>query len=771
MSGLATVRFGQISHRVFGHAALALVLASPPSALAQSQTPSPVAAAEPVGRWIGAGIQVDWLGNPLEIARIVVDFDGHGDGTIDYPSLGCSGALTRIGAADGLVEYRETLATGADKCPSGATVSLRAAGDRWVYSWAVQSDWLKPDAMASQGLPAQPAAGPDGDWVRSGVLSSAPTPSRAFAPRDSAASATERVSHIENGMLPAVLVAGEPIHPVTLADRMAALHVPGVSVAVIHNRRIDWTRGYGLAGPDGKPVTNDTAFQAASISKPVTALVTMRLAQQKAIDLDIDVNAYLGGWKLPRDPNAANRLVTLRDLLTHTGGATGHGFAGYAPGAPIPTTDQILNGQPPANSDEVRVDTTPGALWRYSGGGYVVIRKALETVTGLPFAELARRTVLAPAGMTHSSFDQPLANAAMANAAWPYGPDGQPLKEGAHVYPEVTPDGLWTTPTDLARLVLQVQTSLGGNDDGELAQATAQQMLEPGGLADWGMGWGLGGSGDTRYFWHSGSNAGFKSMLFAYRDGEGLVIMTNSDAGERLAVELARTIAYEYGWPDFRPFEIKAVPLEARQLDSLVGRFRIGRYALLSISRQGDKLFAETPDRPSFRIYPRSASDWFAISPDGFTPNPNVQLAFRTTSGGAASVALRMDGYHTLAPRLDDAEARAIASALATHIAAKTAAPGSETALRRYIAQLQSGHPDYDTLAPGAAYISRLMLLNFANGITGLGKLQQLEFTGVGANGADRFGVTFEHGAAKAQILLDEDGRIELVLLASPAFF
>ena len=203
--------------------------------------------------------------------------------------------------------------------------------------------------------------------------------------------------------------------------------------------------------------------------------------------------------------------------------------------------------------------------------------------------------------MTHSSFDQPLANAAMANAAWPYGPDGQPLKEGAHVYPEVTPDGLWTTPTDLARLVLQVQTSLGGSHEGELAQATAQEMLEPGGLADWGMGWGLGGSGDTRYFWHSGSNAGFKSMLFAYRDGEGLVIMTNSDAGERLAVELARTIAYEYGWPDFRPFEIKAIPLKAQQLDSLVGRFRIGRYALLSISRQGDKLFAATPDRPSFR--------------------------------------------------------------------------------------------------------------------------------------------------------------------------
>ncbi len=764
--------FGQISPRAIGPAALAIAtfVAGPQSGFAQSKAPVP-AAPEPVGRWLGAGIQVDWLGNPLEIPRIVVDFDGHGGGTIDYPSLGCSGVLSRIGADNTLVEYRETLITGADKCPSGATVSFRAAGDRWVYNWAVQSDWLRPDPLASQDLPAQPAAGPDGDWVRSGVLSGDPNPSRSFRPRDPAAPVAERISHIEHWMLPPVLVAGEPPRPVTLTDRMATLHVPGVSVAVIHNGRIDWTRGYGVAGPSGSPVTPDTLFQAASISKPVTALVTMRLAQQKAIDLDVDVSAYLGGWKLPRDPNAADRLVTLRDLLTHTGGLTVHGFAGYSPGAPIPTIDQILNGQPPANSDGVRVDTTPGVLWRYSGGGYVVIRKALETVSGMPFAELAQRTVLAPAGMTHSSFAQPLPVAAAANAAWPYGADGQPLKEGAHVYPEVTPDGLWTTPTDLARLVLEVQASLGGSPNGAVAPAIAREMLEPGGLANWGMGWGLGGASDTRYFWHSGSNAGFKSMLFAYRNGEGMVIMTNSDAGERLAAELARTIAYEYGWPDFRPFEIPTVPLVAQQLDRLVGHYQIGRYATLTITRQGDELFAETPDRPSFRIYPRSASDWFAIAPDGFTPDPDVQIEFNTTSDGTASVALRKDGYDTLAPHLDEAGVSGIASALAARVGAKAAAPDSEPALRRYIAQLQSGHPDYNTLAPGAAYITRLMLLNFASAITGLGKLQQLEFKGAGRNGADQFAATFEHGAAKAQILCDEDGRIELVLLASPAFF
>ena len=337
------------------------------------------------------------------------------------------------------------------------------------------------------------------------------------------------MARIEGWMVPPVLVAGEPPQPATLADRMAALHVPGLSVAVIHQGRIDWVRSYGVAGPGGAPVTPDTLFQAASISKPVTALVAMRLAQDKAIDLDLDVDTYLRGWKLPRDPDAADRVVSLRALLTHTAGVSVHGFAGYAPGAPIPTLDQILNGLAPANSAPFRVDTAPGVLWRYSGGGYVVIRRALEDVSGLPFAELARRIVLAPAGMTHSTFAQPLPAEQMKGAAWPYGADGQPLKEGPHVYPEVTPDGLWTTPTDLARLALLVQQALGGAPNGVLAPAGARAMLDPGGLANWGLGWGLGGPAGTRYFWHSGSNAGYKSMLFAYAAGEGVAIMTNAE--------------------------------------------------------------------------------------------------------------------------------------------------------------------------------------------------------------------------------------------------
>src|SRR5579863_3248554 len=109
----------------------------------------------------------------------------------------------------------------------------------------------------------------------------------------------QRIQRIQNGLLPEVLVKGEPAATTKLADRMAALHVPGVSVAVIHNGKIEWARGFGVTRIGGPPVTPDTLFQAASISKPVAAMAVLRLVQQGKLGLDIDVNQYVKTWKVP----------------------------------------------------------------------------------------------------------------------------------------------------------------------------------------------------------------------------------------------------------------------------------------------------------------------------------------------------------------------------------------------------------------------------------------------------------------------------------------
>jgi len=101
--------------------------------------------------------------------------------------------------------------------------------------------------------------------------------------------------------------------------------IPGAAVGLIHNGEVAWTRSYGLADKENDvPVTLDTAFQVASISKPVAAWGVMRLAEQGRTDLDTPVERYLTRWHLP--PSDLNHAaVTIRRLLSHTAGLSLHG--------------------------------------------------------------------------------------------------------------------------------------------------------------------------------------------------------------------------------------------------------------------------------------------------------------------------------------------------------------------------------------------------------------------------------------------------------------
>src|SRR5215469_8438639 len=180
------------------------------------------------------------------------------------------------------------------------------------------------------------------------------------------------IHKIETCLPPAVVVKGEPPACTPLLTRMQQLHIPGVSIAVVHNGVIEWARGYGIAGPDNKPVTPDTLFQAGSISKPVAAMGALHLVQEGKLSLDADVNTKLTSWKVPASDAAPGAVITLRELMTHTAGMTVHGFPGYAAGAPVPTLVQVLNGEAPANTAPVRLDSVPGTNWAYSGGGYEV---------------------------------------------------------------------------------------------------------------------------------------------------------------------------------------------------------------------------------------------------------------------------------------------------------------------------------------------------------------------------------------------------------------
>ena len=338
--------------------------------------------------------------------------------------------------------------------------------------------------------------------------------------------------------------------PETLVQTMRRLHVPGMSIAVIRDFKIDWVKGYGVAdAATGTPVDADTRFQAASISKPVTAMAAVRLAQEKRIDLDEDVNRLLRGWKVARPAGAAWPPVTPRSLFSHTAGAAdGFGFPGYAPGAPLPTFEEEMEGRVPSVLGPVRFDQPPYRSSRYSGGGILIMQRALGDATGEPFERLMQRLVLRPLGMAHSSFEAPGRDA--LGYARAHDQTGKRMDAPWHVYPEKAAAGLWTTAGDLARFVIELERGGAGEQGTVLRPNSARQMLAPVGVGDFAVGPRIVRKGAEWYFYHGGSNWGFEAVILGHlRKGYGLVIMTNAQgSGADLIQEMEARIFRAYHW-------------------------------------------------------------------------------------------------------------------------------------------------------------------------------------------------------------------------------
>jgi CubicO group peptidase (beta-lactamase class C family) len=432
-----------------------------------------------------------------------------------------------------------------------------------------------------------------------------------------------RIERVENGLLLPVAIKGQPLVPMKLAERMKHHKTPGLSVAVLHGGEVEWARGYGVRAAGGpEPVDPETLFQAGSISKAVSAVAALRLVELRKLSLDEDVNERLVAWKVPASELTKERRVTLRRLLSHSAGLSVHGFPGYAAGERIPTLVQVLDGIKPANTKPVRVETTPGAQFRYSGGGFSVLQQLLVDVVGKPFPAILKELVLDPLGMKHSTFEQPLPRPLRPRAAAGHHADGLRIQGDWHVYPEMAAAGLWSTPSDLARLGREVQRAQAEKSNRLLSARMAIQMLSPQIAEDQGLGWELAGSAPAARFYHSGDTAGFKCKLIVYREsGDGAVVMTNGDGGEELAEEILRSIAREYGWPAYGPKERTIAQVDSARRSTYAGRYSlvVAPDVVIVISVEGGRLFVEVlqpSGRQKDELLPASETVFFARESD-----------------------------------------------------------------------------------------------------------------------------------------------------------
>jgi CubicO group peptidase (beta-lactamase class C family) len=418
-----------------------------------------------------------------------------------------------------------------------------------------------------------------------------------------------RIQRVEQGLLSSVLIKGNPGW--TIQERMKHYKIPGVSIAIIHDFKVEWARSYGVKDLEtNEPVTTETLFQAGSISKPVAAMVALKKVEQGKIALDENINNKLTSWKLPDNEFTARKKVTLANLLSHTGGLTVHGFPGYAVGKQIPTLPEVLDGTQPANTAAVRVNMEPGTMFRYSGGGTTIAQLAIMDIEKKPYPQIAQETVLGPLGMTSSTYSQPLPDAIRKKAASGYRRDGKVVEGKIHVYPEMAAAGLWTTPTDLAKFVIEAQLSLQGKSNKVLAKETIAKMVTPFISDNVGLGFFIEKHGNGIYFGHGGADEGFRAGLLVHRDkGYGVAVMVNSDNGE-IINEIYRSVAKEYQWEDYLPQPLEVVPVEANKLDEYSGRFLVSPDRVLTINREGAKLFAQPTADQRFELQPISESEF-----------------------------------------------------------------------------------------------------------------------------------------------------------------
>jgi len=421
--------------------------------------------------------------------------------------------------------------------------------------------------------------------------------------------AQSRIERVEKGLLGPVPVKGVPGW--TIQERMSQYKVPGVSVAVINDFKVEWARAYGVKDVETKePVSTETLFQAGSISKPVAAMVALKRVEQGKIALDEDINNKLTSWKLPDNEFTAKRKVTLANLLSHTGGLTVHGFPGYAAGEKIPTLPEVLNGSPPANTAPVRVNMEPGTKHRYSGGGTTIAQLAIMDIEKKPYPQIARETVLAPLGMTSSTYNQPLPDETRKKAASGHRNSGKPVDGKIHIYPEMAAAGLWTTPTDLAKFAIEVQLSLAGKSNKVLSKESTAKMVTPF-IEDFvGLGFFIEKHGVATYFGHGGADEGFRAQLLVHRDkGYGAVVMVNSDNAQILN-EILRGIAREYQWEDYLPQAAEVTPINPSKLDDYVGRFLVNPDRVLTVTREGGRLYGEPTASPRVELFPVSENEF-----------------------------------------------------------------------------------------------------------------------------------------------------------------
>ena len=520
------------------------------------------------------------------------------------------------------------------------------------------------------------------------------------------------------------------------------------AVLVAKDDKLLLNRGYGSANLDWHiPNSPQTKFRLGSVTKQFTAASILLLEERGKLKVADPIKNYLP------DAPAAWDQITIFNLLTHTSGIPNFtSFADYQSTEAAPTTPEQLV----ARFRDRPLEFAPASSFNYSNSGYVLLGYLIEKITGESYVKFLQDNIFTPLGMKDSGYDSNTRVVSNRAVGYAPGPEGPVIAGYIDMSIPFSAGGLYSTTGDLLRW----EQALYG---GKLLHQTSYQKMTTPFRNDYAFGLIVqkAPNGD-RILSHGGGIEGFNTEVMYIPAAHLAVIVLanlNGPSADDIALDLRRVA---HGDTVTLVSDREAIKQSASELDRLCGHYQFKSGIVMTVWRDGDRFLTQLPGQPSVQVYPQSKRDFFAKVVD-------AQITFDTAAQGRATdLVLHQGGRDEVATRMDDAVAKRAADALALKIKNQSATPGSDIELRRLIAELVAGKPDYDRMGEELAQATRQQLPRLSASLGALGAVQTVEFKGLSPGGADIYRVKFEHGNIDARIRMMDDGKVGGAMFGPP---
>ncbi|MDD8031586.1 MAG: serine hydrolase [Acidobacteriota bacterium] len=425
---------------------------------------------------------------------------------------------------------------------------------------------------------------------------------------------SSRIKSLEQGLLRSVYFKGEKPEKLRLSDRMSFYKVPGLSLAVMDKYQVEWTKTYGFKEIiNYQPLTNQTVFQVGELSQPVAAAVTLRLVEDGQLKLDEQLGnyyleiAFAGRRFQPRTPFS----ILIKDLLSHQAGFYPWISEGYSCSGLVPDLTAVLRGEEPANNFHSYRGFDQEIPVRFSDFNYVLLEKYLTEQTGLVLQELAKEKVLGKLSLKNTFFGAPLTE----DLAVGHLREGPEVEGQWFCYPEQAARGLWSTPEEYLKLMIELMDCARGKTSGLLSPTVAREMLSFQTPRS-GYGFRLEGERERFKIYLKGKTKGYRAAMLIYPAlGQGAVAMTNSENGWVLIDEIFRGLSVIYDWPDFKPEEKTLFRLSPEIYQQYTGRYMVNDNYFLDIDYQDYYLTVHPTGQAATKFYVETQTIFFSVDP------------------------------------------------------------------------------------------------------------------------------------------------------------